>query len=350
MFHSARIKLTTWYLVIIMLISISFSIVVYRVSTSELDRVERVQRMRIERQIPDRFRILPLPSNGNDNFRLFFLDPNLVAEVKRRLALLLTLINFGILGASALAGYFLAGRTLNPIKKMVDEQNRFVTDASHELRTPLTSLKTEIEVNLRDDKLTVDSARKLLESNLEEVNKLQTLTDSLIKLIQSQEIGSNFNVEEISLSAIIGDAEKRISHLAKNKQIHIKNTVAEEKIEGNKLSLTELFVILLDNAVKYSSRSTEVTVTSEKTTDAVSVRVSDHGTGIEEKDIPHLFDRFYRADKSRTKTDVAGYGLGLSIARQIVEKHSGTIEVQSKINEGTTFIIRLPLKYSPKII
>jgi len=347
MFHSARIKLTAWYLLIIMLVSISFSVAIYRVLASELHRVERVQRLRIERGLSEQPQIVPPPGMNNDLSRPFILDPNLIEETKNRLLFTLALINLTIFGTSAVAGYFLAGRTLKPISQMVDEQNRFISDASHELRTPLTSLKSEIEVNLRDKKLTLDQTKKLLESNLEEVNNLQILSDDLIKLTQYQG-GNGLVVDKISLASITGQAIKKVANLAKNKNITIVNQIKNFTIEGNEQTLVELFVIFLDNAIKYGSENTKVNLTAKKTDGHILVNIADQGIGIDEKDIPHLFDRFYRTDKSRAKFDSPGYGLGLAIAKQIIERHSGSIKVRSVLNEGTTFTIQIPVKHSPK--
>ncbi|MCX6782568.1 MAG: HAMP domain-containing sensor histidine kinase [Candidatus Levybacteria bacterium] len=336
MFTKTRFKLTAWYLLIIMLVSVSFSIAMYKVLTSELNRVERVQRLRQEGQLPEFRQRFP---------RIFILDPQLIEETKDRLKTILLLVNLGILGTSSLAGYFLAGRTLKPIKDMVDEQNRFITDASHELRTPITSLKTEIEVNLRDKNLSKD-AKKLLESNLEEVNSLQSLSDNLIRLTQYQKTNGNIHFEELSLSEIVDGACKKVTNLAKHKSITIKNQVKDYSLEGDRQSLTELFVIFLDNAIKYSHKNTTVTLTSKKTDHSLAIEIKDEGVGIEQQDLPYLFDRFYRVDKSRTKTDVQGYGLGLSIAKQIVDKHNGSISVESKLGKGATFTIQLPMKHS----
>ncbi|MFH1833184.1 MAG: ATP-binding protein [Candidatus Levyibacteriota bacterium] len=343
MFHSARIKLTVWYLLIIMIISISFSISMYRVLTLELDRVQKAQELRIQRRLPDRFRIPP-PSDDNSDFQsLLSLDPQIIAETKYRLTVALALINFVILVTSAIAGYFLAGRTLGPIKEMMDEQNLFISDASHELRTPLTSLKSEIEVNLRDKNLTLGQAKKLLKSNLEEVNNLQVLSDGLIKINQYQNVADGFKFSEVSLLLIINDAIKKVASLAKSKNIKIINKIDDYLINGDRKKLTEVFVIFLDNAIKYSSQQTKVILSSKKSDGNIVVDISDEGYGISETDIPHLFDRFYRVDKSRTKTTIPGYGLGLSIAKKIINNHHGMVSVKSKIGKGSTFSIQLPL-------
>lgn len=331
MFHSARIKLTAWYLLIIMLVSVSFSVAIYRVLTSELDRLERVERVRIEHRLP----------GGN----LIFLDPDLLEETKNRVKLILILINLTILAGSAYAGYILAGRTLNPIAEMVDEQNRFITDASHELRTPLTSLKSEIEVNLRDPDISLDQAKKLLKSNLEEVNSLQVLSDGLIRLTQYQKGHNGLVISDVSLVDVANVAVRKVTNAAKEKRITITNDIRHANLQGNKIALVELLVIFLDNAIKYSPKQKTVRLTSKKSDGKITIEIADQGIGIDEKDIPHLFDRFYRADKSRTKTDVSGYGLGLSIAKQIVDQHNGTIRVQSELKKGTTFTIELPVKH-----
>jgi len=346
MFHSARIKLTAWYLLIIMLVSFSFSMVIYRMTTFELDRIERTQRLRIERQLPESFRMAP----SSNNVFLRPLDPELIVETKNRLKMLLAFINLVILMVSTGGGYFLAGRTLRPIKEMLNEQNQFITDSSHELRTPLTSLKTEIEVNLRNKKLTLGETKKLLKSNLEEVNRLQALSDGLIKLSQYQKETNGLTFTEVSLNSVFNEAVKKVANLARNKKIDIVNKINDLKIQGNKQTLVELFVIFLDNAIKYSPQKTKIKLTSKKTDNHVLVYIIDQGIGIEEKDMPHLFDRFYRADKARTKSEMTGYGLGLSIAKQIVDKHHGSIKVQSQPKKGTVFTVQLPVKQSHQLI
>jgi len=340
MFKNARIKLTAWYLLIIMLISVSFSVVIYKVLTKEFERFERLQRFRIER----RFYNETHPSeNIRGRFPLPF-DPELIKETKNRLVLVLVFINAGILIISGGVGYFLAGRTLEPIKNMVDEQNRFISDSSHELRTPLTALKTSLEVALRDKSLTLENAKTVMGESIGEVNSLQSLSDELLQLAQYQKPNEYRQFAEIAISQIAAEALKKIAPITKQKSISILNKTKEDKLVGNRFALLDLLVILLDNAVKYSPKKSQVILESEKIDKQILISVKDEGVGISEKDLPHIFDRFYRSDNARQKSGEGGYGLGLSIAKKIVDLHHGTIAVESKLGKGSKFIIRLPIK------
>jgi two-component system, OmpR family, sensor histidine kinase CiaH len=334
MFQEARIKLTSWYLLIIMFISIVFSLVIYAGINSELGRFERLQELRLRREqqlmIP-----APLPPE------IHGLDNQSIAAARMRLTFTLVIINIGIFGIAGLSGYFLAGRTLRPIKEMVDEQNRFITDASHELRTPLTSLKTSIEVNLRNKNITLNEAKKLIESNLEDVESLRVLSDGLIRLAQYQRPSENMIFEKINIGDIVNVAIDKVKAIAKNNKIKINQKINNLTIEGDRKSLSELLVILLDNAIKYSKKNSSVKILANQEDGRVNISVSDEGVGIDEKDLPHVFDRFYRAEKSRSKKEVLGYGLGLSIAKKIVEMHKGAIDVKSEKNKGTTFTVIL---------
>src|SRR4030042_1154123 len=275
-FKNARVKLTLWYLVIIMVVSAFFSLVVYRGFEKELGRGFRYQaiqpfseqRVFVQRD-GDFTRILPFVIYPEEIPPEEFIE--VINLAKKRFTLQLLIINGGILILAGTAGYFLAGKTLHPIEVMVDEQNRFVADASHELRTPLTSIKTEVEVALR------------------------------------------------------------------NKKIEIKEYMTEVVVNGNPQSLVELISILINNAIKYSTDGKEIIVSVKKDKKHAVIEVSDQGIGIAQKDIPHIFDRFYRADSSRCKKDIDGYGLGLSIAKSIVDIHKGEVKVESKPGSGSKF-------------
>jgi signal transduction histidine kinase len=287
-----------------------------------------------------------------------FEPPNLsdLQDAEEKLRTTLIIINLGILVFAGGAGYFLAGRTLRPIEQMIQEQSRFISDASHELKTPLTAIKAEMEVMLRDKDLTLKGAKTSAASNLEEVNNLVLLSNSLLELSTYQQTNGDFIREPVSLSEVLVESYKKVASLAKHKHITITNTVKDAIILGDKQQLIELFVIFLDNAIKYSPKNSTITISSAKTDHSVKVSIADEGMGIEEKDIPYIFDRFFRVDESRSKTQVAGYGLGLSIAKKIIEEHKGSVIVKSSVGKparnatqrvaggGTTFTVQLPLK------
>lgn len=318
MFKQARIKLTAWYLVIIMAISLSFSLVIFTGVSGELTRIEASQRIRIQR-IQN---IIPTeqifePETAED----------FVSEARTRIILTLGVINLFILVLSGMGGYFLAGRTLEPISKMVEEQKEFVSNASHELRTPLTVMKTEIEVGIRNKKITPKEARELIESNLEEVNKMQALSNYLLRLGRYESEGKipmvKVDLKKVALNAI--------------GKMKVTANLKKSIVMGNEDALVELVTILLDNAVRYNPKGTEIGVNVS----GGVIEVYDRGIGIAKEDLPHIFDRFYRGEVSRSKEKTDGYGLGLAIAKSIVELHKGKIEAESKVGKGTTFRVEL---------
>ena len=332
MFHTARTKLTLWYILILMSVSIAFSVVIYRGMEMEVDRFSRLQRVRFERRF-DEFGIPHPPS----------LDEEMIREIKQHIILVLLGINGSILLIFGGLSYLLAGKTLSPIQEMMEEQNRFVSDASHELKTPITAMKSALEVYVRDPKLTLLEAKQVLKDNIEEVNRLQALSESLLSLSENGSSQKSFQFDRIYIKDVFVQALNRVKHAAEKKRIKIHtSSFPDKKIKGNEEKLTELFSILLDNAIKYSAEETVISITAELAKKGVELRMSDKGIGIEEKDIPHVFDRFYRSDLARSKSNVGGYGLGLSIAKKIVELHSGSIHIESTVNFGTTVTVWLP--------
>lgn len=334
MFHSTRLKLTAWYLLIIVFISMVFSVVIYIDVNRELERFANFQEIRQERMKED-FGELKLPPMS------LAVDMQLIREARARLIASLIVLNACILAGSGVAGYFLAGRTLKPIKEMLDDQSRFVGDASHELKTPLTSLRSEIEVFLRSKKATLKEAKEILKSNLEEVARLQSLTNSLMELTTFESTALRATFEDVLLSDVLSQAIKNVEPMAKEKNITIVNRTVNMKISGNEQSLMRLFTILLDNAIKYSYEDRKVKITSRILDESMYVKVSDQGIGISSGEAEKIFNRFYRIDKSRNSLSVPGYGLGLSIAREITQRHGGSISVKSS-NKGSVFTVEFP--------
>jgi len=268
------------------------------------------------------------------------MEEEVLGDSRGRLILSLIEINGIILVVSGTLGYVLAGRTLSPIQKMLEEQKRFVGDASHELRTPLTALKSMLEVGLRDKNMDVKEARKLMTESIEETDNLKKLSDSLLEL--AREDKQKINFEKIKVAEIVSGAIKKVSMGAKNKKIKIISSVNGTIVKGNKDKLSELLVILLDNAIKYSPEKSKGKISAKKGKNQSIIKVIDQGQGIAEKDLPHVFERFFRSDNARTRQNEGGYGLGLAIAKKIVDEHNGKILVSSIVNKGSEFKIILP--------
>jgi len=151
------------------------------------------------------------------------------------------------------------------------------------------------------------------------------------------------NFQPVSLKRVVLETISQLKPKANAKKIKIINQIHLAKINGDFNKLVEVFVIFLDNAIKYSPTNSQIKLTSKIKNKQVIIKIIDQGIGIDQKDLPHIFDRFYQADNARTKSNNDGYGLGLSIAQNIIKLHQGKIEVNSKLNNGTTFIIYLPL-------
>lgn len=334
-FKSAYFKLTAFYVLIVMVISVGFSVAIYQISSNEIDRGLGRQSVIFRNLTSDEIQTLPLPDF--EKIRIEQLSESTI-DLKTNLVY----FNLLILILSTVASYFLARKTLEPIVNSMESQNRFSADASHELRTPLAAMQTEIEVNLRDKKLTLNKSRALLKSNLEEIDKLKTLSEMLLKLARLQEdVKSNF--EAVSLENAIVEAFEKIAPLAQKKAIKFDNKFSDISILGDSQSIVELFVILMENSIKYSPNKSKISLQIKKEKNHAVARIMDQGCGISAKDLPHIFDRFYRSDNSRCKVKVDGYGLGLAIAKQITELHNGKIVVKSKENEGSEFSLYFPL-------
>ena len=307
MIHSAALKLTLAYLAIIMALSIGFSIVVFRLSTIELNRGLRR---------PPIFAKLQFPQNDYEDFRRAQL-----AESGQHIRNMLVFFNLGTFIAGGALSYALARRTMEPIEDALERQSRFAADASHELRTPLTAMQTEIEVALRDTKRTPKQTTELLQSNLEEVAKLRTLSDSLLRLARQD--GKQLKIEQLPLQPLIKQVVGRFKAEAKRKNISLHYTIPRMSVAADRAALTESVCILVENAIKYSPTDKRVHITATLQNDSVIIDVKDEGIGIAEKDLDRIFHRFYRADSSRSSTTQKGYGLGLSIAEQLIGLHGG---------------------------
>lgn len=225
----------------------------------------------------------------------------------------------------------------------------FTANASHELRTPLTILKGEIEVALQQAR-SAEEYRTVLESNLEEVRRISRTVEHLFLLARIDSNAITAVREPVSLKPLIEEIVRAAEILAADGGVRIESTLEDvPDIQGDAVLLVQLFLNLVENGIKYNrpggelhlSLSTERRGEAMELSEGVRVEISDTGIGIPEKDIPFVFDRFYRVDKQLARSR-GGAGLGLSIAQWIVRMHNGTIDVRSQDGNGTTFTISLP--------
>ncbi|MFA5107564.1 MAG: HAMP domain-containing sensor histidine kinase [Patescibacteria group bacterium] len=334
--NAPTLRLAGWYTLIMMCLSISFSVAIYQISPGQIGVGLRHQ-AEIFRSRDDDY---PPPMIFNP-IEEEFLQAQII-EVRNQLRTTLIILNGAILLVAGAISYFLARRVLKPIEDNLETQRQFTADASHELRTPLTAMRTEIEVALRDAAANDHDFRDILRSNLEEVQRLEGLTTGLLRLARHDNNGHSQPTTTVSIASASDEAIQRVASLAKKKGITLKRKALDGTVLGDSHSLVELLVILLDNAIKYSPDKTNVEISSQTKAGRTTITIADHGLGIRATDLPHIFDRFYRADVSRSKHRVEGFGLGLPIAKQIVEQHHGTIEVKSELGKGTIVTVRLP--------
>jgi heavy metal sensor kinase len=215
---------------------------------------------------------------------------------------------------------------------------RFSADASHELRTPLTIMRGEIEVALRKKRMPAHT-RELLASIHNELIRLSSIVESLMTLIKSESGRLSFRFDDVPLDALMRELAEDALVLAAPKRIKVEVGELESlKVRGDAARLRQLLLNLVENAVKYTPDHGTVSLTLTRLGGNAAVRIGDTGIGIPKKDLPKIFDRFYRV-----QADGSGSGLGLAIAKWIAEAHHGTIEVTSREKKGSTFTVLLPL-------
>lgn len=331
MFRSAVFKLTAWYVGALLFVCLLFSLPMYSVASNRLRRGAENQTAVV--------RNLQNPLLPRNVVRLLEKErESQLADDRHDLIVTLIFINAVIIGAGGIASYMFARRTLQPLEDAHAAQTRFTADASHELRTPLAVMQTEIEVALRSKSLPINEAKEILASNLEEVARLRQLSDQLLGLTRTDSEG--IKLVPTNITKLTRDQMKSLS---KKYKVPIP-VVAEQAVmvEADKLLISQVLRILVENAVTYSGlKNPEIKAVIALKDDLVRVAVSNMGNVISKKDLSHLFDRFYRGPEA-TKANPKGHGLGLSLAKDIISRHSGDIEVRSTKAAGTVFTIILP--------
>lgn len=322
----STIRLTFSYLAILVTVSIAYSMVMYSITARELV---------LQIQSPNG----PKTVVGKDIVHSTLPAGVPVMNGKKNLAQNLILLNIGAVVLGMPFCYFLARRTLKPIEQAMDNQSRFSSDAAHELRTPVAALRVRGEVALRDPNLTLAQAKAVINSGVEQTMRLEKLSEALLQLSYSSKASIKAGVH---LEDTANEAINMVVQQAQAKNITISDNVSDITVMANRQDLVQTLCIFLDNAIKYSPEGSTITITSGKDAKRGYISVEDQGQGIRASDIPRIFERFYRADHARSSSATHSYGLGLSIAQKLMAQNSGTIQVESRLDQGSVFTISLP--------
>jgi two-component system sensor histidine kinase CiaH len=237
---------------------------------------------------------------------------------------------------------FFANKAIEPIKNVFDKQKQFIADASHELKTPLAVINTNVDVLLTNGEDNINDGSKWLYYIKSEVERMTKLTNDLLYLTQIDYSDINIIFSEFDLSEAVENVILTMEAVIYENNISLQYDIeANIKVYGNIEQIKQVVMILLDNALKYTNHKGSVNVTLKKYQSNILFSVINTGIGIPVECTDEIFDRFYRIDKSRARNK-GGYGLGLAIAKAIVEQHKGRIAVKSVEDESTTFTVELP--------
>ncbi|NMC52631.1 MAG: HAMP domain-containing histidine kinase [Chloroflexi bacterium] len=230
-------------------------------------------------------------------------------------------------------------QTLERLESLFNSQRRFLADVSHELRTPLTVIKGNIGLIRKYKKVDEET----LLSIDTEVDRLTRLVGDLLLLGQAETGNLVLNLEKVALDTLLLEVYQQMKTLAGERVKLEIVEIDQVEVSGDKDRLKQVLLNLVGNAVHYSRAGGEVKLSLRREAARAVIVVEDNGPGIPAEDLPHIFERFYRGEKSRKRSPDSGYGLGLSIAYWIIENHQGGIEVESEINKGSRFILWLPI-------
>lgn len=311
-FEIATIKLTTLYVALLMGLSLIFSVWLYNAAYRELHAVWSEG-----------------PSAG-----VSIIEDDPAQASGQRLLSDLVYFNLVVFGAGTLLSYLLARRTLRPIQQNYLLQEEFVSNASHQLRTPLTILKGELQLVLQDKKTTTAKYQAAVASSLEEVDRLIALSTRLLGLSAR----SAPPAEKSDLKATTQKVLAHLQPLLDKKGLTVKRRLIAAKVPMAEVDLMEVLSIILDNAIKYGPSGSVIELDAKWQGQRMALSVTDKGEGIAPKDMPHIFERFYRS----TQASGEGYGLGLALAHKLVTEAGGSIITESRPGR-TCFTIYFPV-------
>lgn len=275
--------------------------------------------------------------NSDGSMRIAFAD-----QIHNRESLYLLMRNLLIVEIFALLVFlgvsiYLAEMALKPVEKAWENEKQFLGDASHELKTPLTVILTNLSILSSNSNLIDKSQLRWIKNSNDEALRMKELIEQMLFLAKYDSYQLPTIAEDINLSEVTMESILTMESIAFERNLTFKEEISNDLIiTGNSSQIKQLINILLDNACKYAQEKTVITVNLKSEKGSIVFSVNNKGSFISQDEIDKLFDRFYRSEKSRVRKE-GGYGLGLSIAKSIVKTHNGRIEVESNIDDGTTF-------------
>jgi two-component system, OmpR family, sensor histidine kinase CiaH len=318
-FLRARLALTLYYVLIMGVIMCVFSLLLYYSLVSNLsDSLQ--DKFSTQEQQEEVF----LQTSDNFQYVIFLGDA-------------------GALLIIAILSYILAGYTLRPIQRALDDQKQFSADASHELRTPLAIIQSESEVIMRDLNASDNDYKKVVGSTLEEVERMKKIVNDLLIVARSEQQADAYT-ETIDLSSVVRESIAKVKTVAQVRGILLSTDIGDHLyFIGNHNLIEHAILNVLQNSLDYTPEGNSIEVKTFDKDGLGIVKIIDTGIGISPNDLPHVLKRFYKADNSRNRKS-SGSGLGLAIVDRVIKDHIGSIDISSIINEGTTVTIKIPLR------
>lgn len=320
-FLQTRLKLTAFYTVVVLLIMVIFSVLVYGLFAQDIaSNVEY---------------------ESKDNANEAIIEVRIIDKAKDRLQTILIIVDSVIIILVSGLGYYLAGKTLRPIEKSLEQQKKFVADSAHELRTPLAVMKTGIQA-VSSSCPDLQEYKKLSGEMLVELDYLTNMVNDLLFLAHSDN-SAKHGFAKLDLTAAVNRQVKFMQIYATTKKVQLNVHIKGDfYILGEGSQIKRLLVNLIKNAVDYNRIGGRVDFFLDKKDRHVILTIADTGIGIPAEKLKNIFDRFYKVDQARS-ANAGGAGLGLSIVREIIKTHKGNIKVKSKIDKGTEVIISFPV-------
>ncbi|WP_308635235.1 sensor histidine kinase [Paenibacillus silvisoli] len=283
------------------------------------------------------YSVMPGPSG----YMIFYMDVTPQQSILTTLTYTFSLVALVMLGVIYLASRYFAGRSIAPVKEAFEKQKRFIADASHELKTPLAVINTNADVLLANSEDAIHSQVKWLHHIKSETERMKTLTNDLLYLTQMDDTRERVIQVPFDMSEAVDSVILTMEAVIFEKELQFDYEIEPNlTVTGSSEQMKQVIMILLDNAIKYANPNGSIQIALKRHQGHVLLTVTNTGPGIPADQLDKIFDRFYRGDASRTRK-TGGYGLGLAIAKSIVEQHRGKIYAKSVLGEKTTFYVQL---------